>query len=282
LTALEVAKTLTGSTQPSIETHEMSGGIANLGCFLHTASGENGEVRFVEKRTTRKREQLFSNKYALIYATDPVPISPRIYAMHKEGAVATIFMEYVEGEPIKPSMANAAKLGFRLADLVRPEVLPIKPSLLTLQKRKLGSLSEQMIAENDDLRPFFLLLDRLGVKRESSPVVPSHNDLSLTHVLLSGGNLRLVDWGQFSGNLVGADFHHFIAACAARKLSQDFVDTVVISYTSALASRGIEIKSEEVMAGAQYYALLRSLFRYSQKRTDRYLDSVKCIYSILG
>jgi hypothetical protein len=260
----------------------MSGGIANLGCFLHKASGGNVEVRFVEKRTTRKREQLFSNKYALIYAIDPVPISPRIYAMHKEGAVATIFMEYVEGEPINPSIANAAKLGFRLADLVRPEVLPIKPSLLTLQKRKLGSLSEQMIAENEELRPYFSLLDRLGTTSETSLVVPSHNDLSLTHVLLSGGNLRFVDWGQFSGNLVGADFHHFIAACAARKLSQDFVDTVVISYTSALASRGIEIKSEEVMAGAQYYALLRSLFRYSQKRTDRYLDSVKCIYSILG
>jgi hypothetical protein len=282
LTALEVAKTLTGSTQPSIETHEMSGGTANLGCFLHTASGDNGEVRFVEKRTTRKREQLFSNKYARIYATDPIPISPRIYAIHKDGAVATIFMEYVEGEPIKPSIANAAKVGFRLADMVRPEVLPIKPSLLTVQKRKLGSLSKQMIADNEELGPVFLLLDQLGTTRETSLVVPSHNDLSLTHIRLSGDTLRFVDWGQFSGNLVGADFHHFVAACAAEKLSRHFVDTVVYAYTIALASRGIEIKSNEVMAGAQYYALLRSLFRYSQKRTDSHLASVKRIYSILG
>jgi ubiquinone/menaquinone biosynthesis C-methylase UbiE len=101
--------------------------------------------------------------------------------------------------------------------------------------------------------------------RSRLPIVPCHNDLGVPNMayLETEGVTAFcfVDWGKYSLNFAGADFHHFYMERSFYRGNREFLDLVFESYVAAMAAQEIRLDMADVQLAATYYALQRSMSR---------------------
>ena len=271
-------------------------GLANHGCFFHQAESSDGAIKvvFVEKRTIKAREIVFASGYSEFYASAPVPIAPKIFFVKKRETYTSIFMEYVRGvaEPFARSLDNAALLGAAMANIHLPNAPPLKASLFESHHRTVSLFLECIKADGlatvDSLakaKAIVELVAKLERRARKLPWVLSHNDVNVgntAYSILGGASVfRFVDWGQFSANIAGAEMHHFIAASIIKTSLKPFVMKALEEYAAGLRRWELPVSYQDVLFGAHYYALLRSISRYVQRRGKADFERIFIIYAHL-
>lgn len=251
-----------------IRTTTLPGGTANRGCRLHEVMIGGAVIfSFVEKMTTMKREI----KWA--YGERPGN-APQVYHTERRGSTLAIYMEYVDGAGARfePTDDNAKLLADTIATTATWQRSSLSESILITHAKE-----AQIFAETarkcgfDDVSLAERIVETVSIlaaRSQFHPIADAHNDVNFDNIAFSPVHrtMRLVDWGQFSPNLIGADLHHFVPVAMVRPSWRRFVATLFDHYTLAINQVGFELSREDIQFAARYYALIRTISRFGRRR----------------
>jgi ubiquinone/menaquinone biosynthesis C-methylase UbiE len=292
VSAIQVAQTLLHSSPDaiSLRTKKVAKGSANRGCFLHTAeTGDGRRVIFFEKRTALEREIEFSANLAKPYLSDPFPVLPRIHEVVQHGDEASIFMDFVpsvgsdfnRGEIEARALARAlARISDVSTEGVRSGANMISPTLVEAFEEIVAELDLLNGAEQRLLRLFedcvdnaFLLRSEL---RDRVPLVPAHNDVAIANMAWleadSGTGFCFVDWGKYSLNFVGSDFHYFELETLLNGPGTGFLDVSYDAYVLHMSELGHKFDAADIRLAALHYTLQRSMGRLLNRPSKKWVE----------
>jgi hypothetical protein len=278
------------SSALKLDSKAIEKGRVNCGCYLHTASTEGlKSVVFFEKRTSLEREIEFCTKFAKAYLSDARPVLPRIHKVCRRKTYAAVFMDYVEtvgrdfsrGEDEARALANAIA---RISD-VPTEQIPraanaISPNLI---ERFAETIEESELLPRTDSK-LMRKLDKClefasGLKAELTsrlPMIASHNDLYIPNMGLVGSGTSssfcFVDWGKYSLNFAGSEFHHFQFEALINGKPEDFFRAARDHYVAVMNDRGVQIGVQDVRLAATHYSLQRSMSRVLNRPSAKWVE----------
>ena len=292
MTARSVARKLLGEAPEAIrlDSARVELGRVNLGCFVHSAQAPDGrKVVFFEKRTSLEREIDFCTSLAEPYLADAVPVLPCIYRVSKREGYASIFMDFVPsvGSDFKRGEAEAqafARAVARISSVDRervPEAANMISSTLVQQFGEMAIDGGLLARASPATR---LLFDECMVNskaitinvRDRLPLVPCHNDLGIANIALREDRgspaFCFIDWGKYSLNFAGSDFHHFHFEWFLHGRNREFLDTVLATYVAAMAEQNFRLEVADVQLAATHYALQRAMSRLLNRPSLRWLE----------
>jgi ubiquinone/menaquinone biosynthesis C-methylase UbiE len=265
-------------------------GRVNLGCFIHTAEAPDGRrAVFFEKRTLLDREINFCTALAEPYLADPIPVLPRIYKVSRHKDYSSIFMDFVPsvGSDFERGEDEAVAFSRAVARIsaVDPAPVPRAPNVISqnLVRQFAEITAEQDLLAKAGADTHVLFDDCLahvrdiGAKvQERLPVVPSHNDLGVANIARLDVEGRpafcFVDWGKYSLNFAGADFHHFYFEAFFHGTNREFLDTALATYVRVMGERGYSFSVADVKLAATYYTLQRIMSRVLNRPSNKWVE----------
>jgi ubiquinone/menaquinone biosynthesis C-methylase UbiE len=281
-----------GGDEIRLKSTEVEIGRVNLGCFIHTAEAPDGrKVVFFEKRTKLEREINFCTVLAKAYLADPVPVLPLIYQVSRRSSYASIFMDFVPsvGSDFQRGEAEAKALAKAVARIssADPKPVPRGANMISsnLVRQFREAVLEQGLLRDASSATRGLFEDCLSNAkaidlevRSRLPMVPCHNDLgvpNIAHLEKEGAPaFCFVDWGKYSLNFAGADFHHFYFERLFHCGNREFLDIVFESYVAAMEAQDIRLEVADVGLAASYYALQRSMSRVLNRPSSKWVEIV--------
>lgn len=292
MSAIQVARKLLGSDRSAIklDSEAIEKGRVNQGCFLHTAhTQDQRRVVFFEKRTSLQREIDFCTKFAETYLADPRPVLPRIHKVYRRKEYAAVFMDYVEsvGREFPRRQDGARALATAIARIsdVPTDQIPRAANAIspTLIERLAEIVQESDLLSNANSKivsKFEKCLEySSGLKSELAsrlPLIASHNDIYLPNMGLIGNGANasfcFIDWGKYSLNFAGSDFHHFQSETLIHGKPDDFLRLAYDRYVALMRERGHKFGIQDVRLAATYYSLQRTMSRVLNRPSTKWVE----------
>jgi ubiquinone/menaquinone biosynthesis C-methylase UbiE len=292
MTAASVARKILGGPSDLIrvQSERVELGRVNLGCFIHTARGADGrKAVFFEKRTSLEREINFYTSLAQPYLADPIPVLPCVYRVSRGESYASIFMNFVPsvGSNFKRGEAEATALARSVARISSVDSSAVPQAANMISSTLVQQFGETVIEGGllARARPATQALfddcmvnsKAIGLDvRDRLPVVPCHNDLGIANIALLDNRgtpaFCFVDWGKYSLNFAGSDFHHFHFEWFLHGKNREFLETVFRTYVTAMAEQDLHFSVADAQLAATYYALQRAMSRVLNRPSIRWLE----------
>lgn len=291
MSARQVAGILLGSDASAIEldSKAVEKGRVNQGCYLHTARVEDRTVVFFEKRTSLQREIDFCTKFASVYLEDANPVLPRIHKVYRRKSYASVFMDYVEtvGREFPRSQIEAQAFARAVAriSMVQNDEIPRAANAIspTLIERFAETVEESELLPKGNVKVLRKLEKCLkyatGLKSELSsrlPMIANHNDLYIPNMGMLGDvtdpSFCFIDWGKYSLNFAGSDFHHFQSETLIHGKPQDFLGSIYDLYVAMMKDRGYRFEVQDVRLAATHYSLQRTMSRVLNRPSTKWLE----------
>jgi len=277
----QVARALLGRPVGSLalSSEAVRKGRANSGCFVHTAEADDGRrIMFFEKRTSLDREIHFFENVAQQFLTDNPPILPRIHRIFKRKAYTAIFMDLIDfvGLDFSRDKSAACALATAIARIsdVSPEDVPRGANFISSNLiQRFAAAAAQLNYRSSAEARYRSLFDQCSESAATLTdqlksrllMVPCHNDIYMPNMAMTrdGGSPHFcfVDWGKFSLNFAGSDFHHFEFEASGYGKGRAFVDSAYEYYSSVMNELGHTLDVADVRLAASYYSLQRSMSR---------------------
>lgn len=280
--AYQIAEELSGvaAGEFQLKTSALSGGRANLGCFLHEIWVDKHALlsapKFVEKHTRSVRETRFGPKFQATLVPRDILVGPRIYRIVPADGHSTIFMEFIQGgsflkllktdrrassiQALARTLSAIAVYKGELMETTFTNNIYLPLGELAANANTPPALRKKLVALHEALP------DKISELVKRLPRVACHNDVFFANMFvcdLPGGGqaVRLIDWGSCGRNMIGAEVHHFISASQKEPDLLQVADQLILGLAKALQEAGIHTSPEEVRLGAHCFAWIRALMR---------------------
>ena len=262
-----------------VSTHELSGGRANRGIFLHNLTGPC-EINIVEKLSLSAGEKIFYEKYYRELASNAPGLAPKLFHCRPtDKGCVRILMEYLPTDGgIRPTAGSLRSLAKGIAAISR---LHLRRWFFDSNSLRIGADAVEEFSERCrnsnaiqaawELKTLDSLSTNLGRLNEITrrfQVVWCHNDLKPEHILprsesSSGSRICLVDWGMFSPNFPGADFHFLASSSLKEGRHEKSVRALIREYCKAMSNTNLSVRSEDAYFAAFYFSLKQNIWWFN-------------------
>jgi hypothetical protein len=268
------------------ERSELLGGAANAGVFLYKFEDPNKRTFcIVEKFSKSVGEEIFYRDFANRLSRDGRAVSPKCFGIQNcGGGVHRLLLEFIGGSPITTfSERQAEALGETVAAVARlafnGEWGRDRFIIRDIASRELFEVVASLgVDANDSLRSFFSSLRTINRDIERRRMCWAHNDLKEEHIFRpsesEGTDLRLMDWGMFHPNFLGAEFHLLLARTRNEAGRIFAVQRAIESFVSALRLKGEVITFQEVRRASLYMAIRQHISWLCYSKDPYYLDNL--------
>lgn len=257
-----------------ISTSNLAGGRANRGIFLHNLTGPC-ETSIVEKLSLSTGEKLFYKKYYRELVSKAPGLAPTLFFCRRvDKECVQIFMEHLPTDRgVRPTVRNLRSLARGIAAISslhlrrwffnRNSIRINDNAVAKYTERCRRSNALQASWELETLDFLNAEICRLNDITRHFRVVWCHNDLKPEHILPRSANLSsrvcFLDWGLFSPNFAGADFHFLVSAALKKGRYEQSIRALIREYCDAMSRDNIHIKSKDAYFAACYYSLRQNI-----------------------
>ena len=240
-----------------------------------------GSLRFVQKRFGVDGEALVLRCLFLASPRPPrslrLPV-PLIFGLTAGDKNCQVLMEDLPNvgklELSTPGEAivlaeHIIRLESYLAEAEDRAAIPLSRHRVLASTRRLRKLIRRTNDSSFDCSGLIMRVQALASWLEGAPMVLCHNDIGPgnmagDNVLGPDSEIRFIDFGSVSHNVIGADLHHYAAWGLDSIEQQTFFEHLSTRYAE-LASQPVSL----VRAGAYAYGLERSVMRWWRRKERR-------------